>query len=176
MYQWINWLWLNNVKVSNYSSGVLQASYWWSDLNGGQIKACVVVRKRNHSWFSTEAEWVSDADQRHADLFSERPVSTLYLRLRSAEVEAYTTQEILARHAGKTLRRTEERKRKMKRKRRSLESKEEYGFEERRTGTGWWEDVRDRPETSAVCTERESRGALQEEEQQQQRSTEEADR
>lgn len=98
--------------------------------------------------------------------------SALYLRLRSVEEEqACTTQEILDRHAEKMLRRTEERKR--RRRRRRLERKEDVK-EERRTGTGWWEAARDRPEMLAVCTERESRVALQEEGQQ--RSTEEADR
>lgn len=54
------------------------------------------------------------------------------LRLRSVEEEeACTTQEILDRHAGKALRRTEERYR----RRRRLERKEDER-EERRTGTG----------------------------------------
>lgn len=56
--------------------------------------------------------------------------SAVYLRIRSVEEEACRTQEILARHAGKTLRRTEERKR----RRRRWERKEDG--RERRTGTG----------------------------------------
>lgn len=106
----------------------------------------------------------------------------MYLRLRTVEEEgeACTTQEIPDRHAEKTLQRMEEQKRT---KRRKLE-KRENGREEKRTGTGSWRVVRDRPEASAerglaACTERESQGALREEEEeerQQRGNTEEADR
>ena len=76
------------------------------------------------------------ADWSHADLLSERWESAqcrshaVYLGLHLVE-EACTTQEILDRHAGKMLRRTEE----WKRRRRRLERKE-HEREERRTGTG----------------------------------------
>lgn len=101
----------------------------------------IVVKKRKSEPRVCQAERVCEEDdQSHADLFSERRGSArgqshaVYLRLRSVEEEeeACTTQEILDRHAGKTLQRTAERKR---RKRRQLERKED-GREERRTGTG----------------------------------------
>lgn len=77
-------------------------------------------------------------DQSHADLFSERRESArsqshaVYLKLRSVEEEACMTQEILDRHAGKTLQRKEEPKRRKKRE----SERKEYGRGERRTGTG----------------------------------------
>lgn len=68
------------------------------------------------------------------------------------EEEACTTQEILARHAGKTRRRTAERRRK-----RRWEGKEGER-EGRRTGPGWQEAVPDRKEEAPTeCTERGSR-------------------
>lgn len=87
----------------------------------------------------------SEDDQSHADLFSERRGSArgrgqaVYLRLRTVEEEAAcTTPEIPDRHAGKTLRRTEEQKRRRRprRQRRRRSERNEDGREERRTGTG----------------------------------------
>lgn len=95
--------------------------------------------KWNRKCFGPETVGEED-DQSHADLFSERRESArgqshaVYLRLRTVEEEeeACTTQEILDRHAEKTLQRTEEQNRTKRRK----SERRENGREERRTGTG----------------------------------------